>query len=88
MADPKVRSGIASSVMSMQYQDEFDAIKNIRCPLTIVHGENDRLVNIDYIKEFILPLSSNIDLCMINNSGHYPHFEQSEQFEKSLRKKT
>lgn len=82
--DKLAREVIGKSIEECNYQDEIDIVKKLKTPMAILHGEDEQFVNFDYMKNLdILSLWRN-KVQIIPDSGHAPHLEQSEIFNKYL----
>jgi pimeloyl-ACP methyl ester carboxylesterase len=82
--DPLVRFYIGRALMSGQGNDEPERIREFGKPFAILHGENDQLVNRDYIKGFLAGNLWEKKAQLIKNSGHSPQIEQAELFNSLL----
>ncbi|MFO8020829.1 MAG: alpha/beta hydrolase [Perlabentimonas sp.] len=81
--DPLVRPSIGRSISTEIKQSEVDLLLNSGVPLAVLHGENDSLINREYIQEQGLNLWGN-QVHTIEQAGHIPFLEQPEQFRTIL----
>ncbi|MCB8945382.1 MAG: alpha/beta hydrolase [Ardenticatenaceae bacterium] len=82
--DGTARAGLAASIAPSGYQDEVEIVANLERPLAILHGEQEQLVNGDYIKALTIPALWRGEMQVIAGSGHTPHWEAPEQFNALL----
>ena len=74
------RAFLGESFMNLRYRDELKAIENINVPLAILHGEKDRCVNLEYLKEIKSPALWRNEIQVISGAGHSPQWEKSAAF--------
>jgi pimeloyl-ACP methyl ester carboxylesterase len=82
--DGKFREDFALSLMNEEINDEIDILDAFNGKIVIAVGENDALVNIQYLKSLKI---NNLWLNMIfviKNSGHAPHIENPDELNKLL----
>lgn len=77
--DGAFREGFAVSLSTDGLQDELEILNQFEGEVLMVYGEEDTLVNIDYINK--LPLKS-VSIVGLKNAGHSPHMESPEAFNK------
>ena len=82
--DPAVRGDLARSIQALEFRDETIAIHGLPCPLAILHGEQDRLVNQNYIRELNIPNLWRGKIHIIPQAAHVPQWEQPEAFNQLL----
>ena len=58
-------------------------LHRIDIPTTLIWGENDGIVSLDYAKAWQAEIP-NATLKIIPNAGHFPHWEQPELFAQSV----
>jgi pimeloyl-ACP methyl ester carboxylesterase len=78
--DGRARAIMAASIAPGGYQDEVEIVKNLKQPLAILHGEQEQLVNADYISELQMPTLWRGAVQMIPGAGHTPQTETPEAF--------
>ncbi len=78
--DPNSRAYVGTSIGKGEIKDEVEIVKNLMKPILMIHGEEDALVNTDYINEIAIPKLWKKRVQVIANSGHSPHWEQPEEF--------
>ena len=65
------------SLLLEKKQKEFlkDKISNLTCPITIIWGNDDKIIPISHTKN----LPKNINIKLINKVGHMPHIEKPNE---------
>jgi pimeloyl-ACP methyl ester carboxylesterase len=53
-------------------------------PLAIVHGADEQLVNLDYIRSLTMPSLWRDEVQIIEDAGHAPHWERPDRFNALL----
>lgn len=81
--DPLLRPFIGKSIQFELTVDETEILKNAGIPVALFHGENDRLINLDYIKRLNLKLWKGQPV-IIKNSTHSPFLENPDDFNSIL----
>ncbi len=76
--DPLVRPFIGKSIRAEITEDESTILKKGKAPVAILHGENETLVNAEYIKNLNLPLWED-QIITLENSTHCAFIENPEQ---------
>jgi len=79
-SDPDFRTFIGMSLSSGKGYDEIDILKNFNKPIAIIHGENDPLINLNYIEELAIPGLWNNKINIIPKAYHSPQLEHSDEF--------
>lgn len=77
--DPLVRPFIGKSIATDLNTDESEVLRNAEFPVAIFHGENDPLVNKDYIYKMEYPLWRD-QVHLIENAGHSAFLENQNRF--------
>ncbi len=85
-SNPKVRTEMTIDLTENKFSNQYKTFTELLVPKFIVHGENDPSVNLDYLKTLQELSSTNCELTIINNCGHYPSIETPEQFIEILSK--
>lgn len=78
--DPEVMAGLWES---MSVQDYRARLALLDVPMLAVHGEKSRLYSAA-TGEFVASRAPNARLVRLRNSGHAPHLEEPEQFNREL----
>lgn len=84
LTDGQARASLRTSITPDGYQDEIEVVGNMTIPLMIIHGEEEQLVNNDYIAELEMPTLWNGEIQFIADAGHAPHWEKPEKFNSLL----
>lgn len=79
-ADPLVRPFIGKSIATELINDETQLLKNIDFPVAIIQGENDKLVNTEYIKQLIIPTLWKNKVHIIKDASHCTFIDNMEAF--------
>ena len=82
----RARETLGLSVGEGKYTDEVTIVANLKKPLAIVHGENDTLVNLTYLKDLCIPNLWQSEIQIVPDAGHTPQWEQPERFNRLLMK--
>lgn len=82
--DPKERPALMASVAEGRHRDEVAVARALPCPLAIVYGEDDALIERSYLDTLDLPLWRG-GVQGIPDSGHTPRWEQPARFNQLLR---
>lgn len=76
------RTFLGQSFGALIYRDELKAIEKINASLAILHGKNDRCINLDYLKEIKSPSLWRNEIQVIPGAGHSPQWENSKVFNR------
>jgi len=79
-----MRLEMGKSIAGGRYRDEIEIVSGLSIPLAILHGENEQIVNLNYIEGIkTLTLWRN-DVQVVTGAGHAPQWEQPETFNRLL----
>lgn len=78
--DGHARALLGASLHAANYEDEVQIVANLKTPLAIVHGAEEQLVNLDYLRGLSIPSLWRGAIQLIADAGHSPHWEQPERF--------
>ena len=78
--DGNARAGLGASIAPDGYEDEVKIVANMKVPLAILHGEQEALINPDYLKNLDIPMLWKGEVQMIENAAHAAHWENPEVF--------
>ena len=84
-SDPNFRSHLAEDIAS-GYPDECAILDQLKFDIGIFHGENDHLVNIDYIRNLHLNHLFLNNIHIIPDASHMCFLDSSKDFVQSLTK--
>lgn len=76
--NPQTISGMYGQLQACLTHNTSEAVTNIACPTTIIHGANDILVSINHSQE-LAHLISNSQFYTIPDCGHMLQLEQPQQ---------
>jgi pimeloyl-ACP methyl ester carboxylesterase len=76
----EARLNMGMSIGGGHYTDELDIVANLKCPLAVLHGANEQLVNGAYIETVNMPTLWRGAVQYVENSGHAPQWENPPAF--------
>jgi pimeloyl-ACP methyl ester carboxylesterase len=82
--DGTARASMFASIGEGRFADEVEIVQSLRQPLTILHGEGEQLVSLDYLRRLSAPGLWRGKVQLITGAGHAPHQETPEQFASLL----
>lgn len=82
--DGQTRAQLAASTGAGNYKDGVEIVANMTAPLAVVHGAEDRLVNVDYLRSLKMPTLWRREVQVIEGAGHAPHWERPQRFNALL----
>lgn len=80
----EARLNMGMSIGGGNYTDELEIVANLTCPLAVLHGANEQLVNGAYIETVTMPTLWRGAVQYVENSGHAPQWENPEAFNALL----
>lgn len=83
-SDGNTRISLLKSIGEGKQKDELGIIKNTKLPTAVIHGENDALVNYNYLANVSYGNLWQNKIHIVPGSGHFPQMEQAEAFAKLL----
>ena len=81
-SDGQMRTELAAS--AAKRKDGLEIVANMTVPLAIVHGAEDQLINLDYIRGLKMPTLWRGEVQVIEGAGHSPHWERPKRFNTLL----
>jgi pimeloyl-ACP methyl ester carboxylesterase len=81
-SDGQMRTQLAASAANRK--DGVATVANLTVPLAVIHGAEDQLVNVDYIRRLKMPTLWRGEVQIIEGAGHAPHWERPERFNALL----
>jgi pimeloyl-ACP methyl ester carboxylesterase len=82
--DGNFRDMVTKSLAMGILQDEYSIVKNLGNKVAIIHGEKDRLINLDFLKKLDLEIwNSRVNI--IPHASHCPQYEQPYMFNNILK---
>ena len=82
--DGAARGCLGASAQQGMFQDEVAIVADLRIPLAILHGAEEQIVDLEYLRRLNAPTLWRQAVQVIDNSGHTPQWEQPEAFAKLL----
>ena len=82
--DSKFRELLLPSLEKIIPKNQIEIIKKTNVPITIINGENDEIMNLDYIKAVPFKNLWQNKLFFIPKTKHYPFIENPDIFNKYL----
>lgn len=83
MAAPNAKLAFISSVLSVKNSQIQEGLHKIKIPTLLVWGKEDKMIPIQYAKEFLGTIR-NCKFLEIKETGHLPHVECPQLFSKSI----
>ncbi|MEA4907981.1 MAG: alpha/beta hydrolase [Chloroflexi bacterium] len=78
--DVNWRGSFGESIAQGRYGDELEIIAALRQPLAVLHGANEQLVSLDYIRSLNIPTLWRGQVQVVPGAGHALHWEAPETF--------
>ena len=78
-----VREFLGKSIQEGKINNEIEILQMSDIPVCIVTGEQDELINPEYLKSVQITKWKN-KLITIPNAGHYPHIENPDVFNNTI----
>ena len=82
--DGAARAGLAASIGEGRFADELAIAGALRQPLAIAQGENEQLVNLDYLQQLSIPALWRGAVQIVAAAGHAPQEEATQDFASLL----
>ena len=83
-SDSRARAAVGGSIRPGGYADEVEVVAHMTVPLAVLHGDQEQLINGDYISTLSMPTLWRGQVQTITGAGHAPHWEQPQQFNSLL----
>ena len=84
-SDGNFRTGILNDISSGNSKNEVEILEKSTIPICLAVGENDAIVNQDYVRKNLTHLFWDKELKVIKESSHSPHLENPEAFNNLLK---
>jgi pimeloyl-ACP methyl ester carboxylesterase len=78
--DGAARTGLGASAGAGQFVDEIAVVAALRRPIAILHGADEQLISLDYLRQLTIPALWRGEVQVLPGVGHAPHQEAPEQF--------
>jgi len=82
--DPNARRFLIRNTAKNNYEDEINIVKNLKIPLAIIHGAQDKLINLNYLIDIPIPTLWRNKIQVIEHVGHSPQYEAPDIFNQIL----
>ena len=82
--DGAARGCLGASAQQGLFPDEVAIVADLKIPLAMVHGAEEQIVDLDYLRRLSAPTLWRQAVQVIDHSGHTPQWEQPEAFAKLL----
>jgi pimeloyl-ACP methyl ester carboxylesterase len=79
-ADPLWRGSFGESIGQGRFRDELVVVATLPQPLAVLHGENEQLVSLDYLRSLSMPTLWRGAVQVVPHAGHALHWEAPETF--------
>jgi pimeloyl-ACP methyl ester carboxylesterase len=79
--DGRARSGLAANAANGGYRDEVAVVRDLKVPLAVLHGADERLVNGRYFASLVMPTLWRGGVQTIAGAGHTPQWETPAAFD-------
>jgi pimeloyl-ACP methyl ester carboxylesterase len=74
------RGGLGASITAGRFADEVAIAGALSVPLAVLHGADEQLVSLEYLRGLRLPTLWRGQVQLIAGAGHAPHLEQTDAF--------
>ncbi|PRY36838.1 alpha/beta fold hydrolase [Umezawaea tangerina] len=78
--DGAARTGLGSSAGAGRFADEIAIVSTLSRPLAVLHGAEEQLVSLDYLRTLDIPALWRGEVQLIPGTGHAPHQEAPRRF--------
>ena len=82
--DGAARAGLLASIGAGRFADQVAIAAGLRQPLAILHGADEQLVSLDYLRKLTIPALWRGAVQLIPGAGHAPHQETPQRFASLL----
>lgn len=82
--DGAARAGLLASIQAGRFADEVDIVAHLRRPIAVLHGQDEQLVNLDYLRGLAMPTLWRQAVRVLPGAGHAPQAETPQEFAKLL----
>ena len=77
------RSALMNSIQEQQFSNEIELIAYVNNPILMIFGEEEQIINPDYLDDAPFNLWNNT-IYKIPNAGHLVHLDQPDAFNKLI----
>ncbi|GAA3753215.1 alpha/beta hydrolase [Streptomyces tremellae] len=76
--DPEARAGLARSVAEGRFADETAVLKEVRQPIAVLHGAEERFVSLEYLRSLTVPTLWRGAVQVVPGAGHAVHLDRPD----------
>ena len=84
LSDPMFRKYYPSTLAQGLISDEMEILRQTNIPVSIFHGNNDDLVNYEYLQRISLPVLWHNKISIVEGAGHTPQLSHPTIFNQQL----
>ena len=78
--DGAARAGLGASIPAGRFADETGIVAGLTRPIAVLHGEQEQLINLDYLRGLTIPTLWRGEVQLLPGTGHAPQVEDPERF--------
>jgi len=78
--DGAARGGVGASISAGRFADEVAIVSALTVPLAVLHGAEEQLVSLEYLRGLTIPTLWRGEVQLIEGAGHAPHLERTDAF--------
>jgi len=78
--DGAARGGLGASITAGRFADEVAIVSALTVPLAVLHGADEQLVSLAYLRSLNMPTLWRGEVQVIEGAGHAPHLERTDAF--------
>jgi pimeloyl-ACP methyl ester carboxylesterase len=82
--DGAARAGLIASIGEGRFADEIAVVTALRQPLAIIHGADEQLVSLPYLRQLSIPALWREQVQVLPGAGHAAHLERTDEFARLL----
>lgn len=82
--DGSAREFLGKGMGEGKFMDEVDMLRKSKAPLAIFVGEQDRVVNLEYIENLNLPNLWKEEIHIVQEAGHFAQTDNPDHFNRML----
>jgi pimeloyl-ACP methyl ester carboxylesterase len=82
--DPAARAGLSVSLPNGDFADEPKILTQLTVPLAVLHGREEALINLDYLRGLTMPTLWRGAVQVLDGVGHSPQEEAPAEFTRIL----
>jgi pimeloyl-ACP methyl ester carboxylesterase len=82
--DGAARAGLLASIQAGRFADEVGIVARLTQPIAVLHGQQEQLVNLDYLRGLTMPTLWRQAVQVLPGAGHAPQTETPREFAELL----